>query len=443
MPRLVSPLLLATAILSAGGFAVWQVERLEAAISGASARPNRLGRGGSGRTELSVVTPEPASLRPVTTVYGQVTAPNRVDVTPSVSGRITALMDGLRDGARVDAGDLLLRIDDTEARLDLREAQAERASAETTLAERERNIEEARTELTFVQELLALKEADLARTTALIEKGTYSKTLVETSKAALLAARQSVSEHGAALAAAEDLASQGRIALEQASLDVARAEKTVADHRITAPISGIFSGDRPILGQHLSETAIGSIIDMDALEIRLDLTQVAVLRITGPDGEVRPLPVTATRPGVEVSATGVLDRLTFEDGADMADQTIAIARIDGHRAARLRPGDFVEVRITEPALEGLLSLPASAVLPGDEVLAVRNGLLERLPAPVLRRQGETVILASNDLAERKIVLLPSGEMESGMRVSTTAPPGGPADVTARAGIRREPTEGGE
>ncbi|MDV7142716.1 biotin/lipoyl-binding protein [Tropicimonas sp. TH_r6] len=419
MTRLARPLLLAAALLAAGGFATWQGSRLDAAISGEDRRPPRPRKEASARTEVSVVTPAPSAITPVSTVYGQISAPNRVTLIPSASGRIVEVLDGLRDGARVTTGDLLLRLDDTEAALSLREAEAALASAETTRKERRRNITEAQETLALLGELLALKEAELDRTNALIEKGTYSPNLLETSRAALLAARQSVSQGEAALAASRDLARQAEIAVDQATLAVESAETTLADHALIAPISGIFSGERPIAGQHLSDSSIGTLVDMDSLEIRLDLTQAVLSRITGPEGGLLALPITATRPGSEVSAPGRLDRLTIADASDDSDQSIAIARLTSTRTAGLRPGDFVEVQITEPTLDDLLSVPASSVLPDDSVLAVTEGVLERLPALVLRRQGERVILATQALAGREILLLPGGELQAGMRVTTS------------------------
>ena len=105
--------------------------------------------------------------------------------------------------------------------------------------------------------------------------------------------------------------------------------------------------------------------------------------------------------GGSVTSKAVLSR----DSGSVADgQTgrVLFARLDN--AIGLKPGDFVSVKVEEPALRFVVELPATALNAQNEVLAVGEGdRLETINVTLMRRQGNNVLVRSRDLPGRDIV----------------------------------------
>ena len=83
----------------------------------------------------------------------------------------------------------------------------------------------------------------------------------------------------------------------------------------------------------------------------------------------------------------------------------------------LRPGDFVTVDITEPALSWVAKLPASALSGSNKVLVVGDD--ERLmeaEVTLIRRQGDDVLVRSRELRDAKVVAERSPVLGTGIRV---------------------------
>ncbi|MFN6952021.1 MAG: efflux transporter periplasmic adaptor subunit, partial [Albidovulum sp.] len=79
--------------------------------------------------------------------------------------------------------------------------------------------------------------------------------------------------------------------------------------------------------------------------------------------------------------------------------------------------DFVTLEIAEPPLEGVAQVPAQAVGNDGKLLVLGEGdRLEAVPAEVLRRQGNDVILRVGALAGREIVLERTALLGAGILV---------------------------
>ena len=85
-------------------------------------------------------------------------------------------------------------------------------------------------------------------------------------------------------------------------------------------------------------------------------------------------------------------------------------------AAGFKPGDFVTVRVQEPALENVVLLPASAVDAGGGVLLLgADDRLEAAQVRLLRRLGDNV-LVRGDIVGREVVETRSPLLGAGISV---------------------------
>jgi multidrug efflux pump subunit AcrA (membrane-fusion protein) len=414
-------LLLVLAVMAASsGFAVWQATRLDAALApgeaAASGRPGRPGRRAEpGAAEVALATTALSPVTPVSTAYGRVVAPRTVEIAPAVTGRVAWVAEGLRDGARVAAGEQLLRIDDSTARTALAEAQATRAAAETALTDARRRIGELEAEMALLEEVAALRAANLERVGALAQSGGVAASTRDDAAAQALGARQSVAAQAAQIAAAESEVRQGEIVLEQAGLAVERAERTLEDHELHALIGGLYTGAVPVAGQSVTTAALGQITDLDALEVRAEPTRSTLARLSDETGALLPLPAEIEAPGGGL-AQGRLDRLSLETGNDGTTRGIAVLRVEAGGCACLQPGDFVELRIEEPSHEAV-AVPHDALSADDTLLVVdETGQLDRVTVEVERRTPDAAILTP-DGAGLRYVVAPTPELIAGGRIA--------------------------
>lgn len=424
MTRLMKILLLSSAIISSAGFAVWEGSRVSAAISGetqeASPRGGRggaRGAGGGSRIEtFDVAVAEISTLEPISIAYGRITAPRRVEIEASVAGDVVFVMDGLRDGVVVEAGDVLFSIDDTDTAIALKEAEIALRSAGVALEDSQRRVFELQEEMILLEEKLAIAQSELERTEPLVERGIASIATLEAVRSSHLSTRQTLATQKASIRSAQNDVAQNEISVEQAGLAIERVKKSLADHKVVASITGEISGQMPLVGQAISAASIGEIVDLTALEARLELSQAALSRITGEDGRAKALKVDIRRPSGNVQATAYLDRLAIEASTDSTESSIAIATLSADQGALLRPGDFVEARIQEGALDEVVSLPATAVSAEERVIFVDEaGSAVFDQVKIVRHLGDTVFV-EGDIAGRTFVVSPDAEISEGQQV---------------------------
>jgi len=310
----------------------------------------------------TVFKPEPIEVRAVAAVRGQVEesvtnsragtikAERRAQISPEVGGRAVDIPH--RKGERVEKGDVLLRLDPDvlEGRVTLsrRELQAAAAQRDQACA----NAERSRRELSRLSRLA--KEGIIS--TDVLDQ---AQTAVETTKSACQAAQSGVAQAQASI----DL--QGR----QLGLTVIRA-----------PFSGIIADLSIEVGEYTTPSPPGmpippviDLIDPESVYVSAPMDEVDSARIqTG-----QPVRISVdsypgrTFPGtVRRIAPYVLDR-------EEQNRTVEIeAGFDGIPAGmRLLPGTSADVEVILETRENVLRVPTPALLEGNRVLVVENGVL--------------------------------------------------------------------
>jgi len=204
----------------------------------------------------AVVQPGTAS---VLDASGYVTARRQATVSAKITGKVAEVM--IEEGQRVKEGDVLARLDDTDVKAQLLLARAQLTAARSQLAE--------------VQALLRQAERDHARQAELFVKQLVSAQSLD----AAIAQRDMLR---ARLAAAEE---QAKVAQEAVNVAQVAFDNTV----IRAPFSGIVVAKSAQPGEMISpisagggftRTGIGTIVDMDSLEIQVDVNESYINRVT-------------------------------------------------------------------------------------------------------------------------------------------------------------------
>jgi RND family efflux transporter MFP subunit len=346
MKRWILWVVVAIATVLVGG-GVWR------ALAARQAQQKALAESSAQRKEATLdlapgelVTVRRHSLALAVPVSGALRAVESVMVKARAAGELQGLT--LREGDSVRAGQEIARIDNTEARARLRQAQqqADAARAQVDISQRQ-----------------------FTNNRALVDQGFISATALATSQASLEAAQ---STYQAALAAA----------------DVAR--KSLDDTVLRSPLTGQVSQRLAQPGERVGmDSRIIEVVDLSRLELEALLSpadslavrvgQKASLRI---EGVAHPIVATVARinPSAQAGSRTVPVYLAIEQGAT---------------ASVLRQGLFVQ-GVLDTGHADVLALPLDAVRtdkPAPYVQAVQGGRVVYLPV----KTGARAVVASDTL----------------------------------------------
>ena len=290
---------------------------------------------------------------------GYVTARRQATVSAKITGKVQEVR--IEEGQRVEAGDILATLDDSEARVDLQLRRAQVAAARAQLAEAEAGSANAGREYKRQQEVAALKL---------------------TSASALDAAR---TEAEASRARTSSQASAVRVAQEAQQAAQVQLDNTI----VRAPFTGVVTVKAAQPGEMISpisagggsiRTGIGTIVDMDSLEIQVDVSEAYINRVK-PDQKVEA--VLNAYPEWRIPASVI----AIVPTADRSKATVKVRIALGVKDVRIVPEMGVRVAFLEanpsagsaPPPRGSL-VPAAAIRQDDGkdvVFLVRDGRAER------------------------------------------------------------------
>lgn len=213
------------------------------------------GAGASAPAATAPRTPRASGL----VASGYVTARRQATVSAEITGRIAEVL--VEEGTEVEAGEVLARLDDTRANLDLELIDSQIAAAEA----RVRSLEfQAREAGTITSRASSLFEREIA------------------SEAALTAAQAQQSSLEAQLRAA-------RAELDSARVRRASQVDLIARHVVRAPFAGVVIAKIAQVGEILfpgsagggfTRTGVATLVDMASLEIEVDVNEGQIQRVT-------------------------------------------------------------------------------------------------------------------------------------------------------------------
>ena len=394
--RFMSRSLLAIVILSLTlGLLALAAGRIITTVSERNAREDRQRPQKEREFTVNVATIKLESASPVIAAYGEVSSRRSLELRSATSGTLIEIAENFRDGGFVTQGELLFRIDPADAisardlaNGALKEAQAEGLEADAAL-------ELADAELAAAQDQKTLREQAVARQIDLKERGVGSDAAVETARLSLSSAFQTELSRKQAVAQAKARILRAEIGLTRAEINLAEAERRLSETNVTAPFDGILNNVASVEGRLVGNNEqLGELIDLDALEIAFRVSNSQFSRLIDARGRIQPVDVSAVLElaGAPIVVNGKLDRASAEVGAGQTGREV-FARIDPDDARVLRPGDFMRVNITEPPLNNVAIIPATAANSNGQILVLSGpDRLEAKSVTILRRQLDTLIV---------------------------------------------------
>jgi len=314
---------------------------------------------------------------------GYVTARRQATVSSKFTGKVAEVL--IEEGMKVEEGQVLARLDDSNIAAGLRLAEAQQQSAKAAQKSTEALLTEARRNLKRMQELVARKLVSAADL-----------------------------DH--ARAQADSLAAQ----LEQQRADVEVAARSVdvsrqqmEDTVIRAPFAGIIVAKNAQPGEMISpisagggftRTGIGTIVDMSSLEIEIDVNEAYINRVTEgqkvvatldayPDWQI-PCHVIAIIPTADRQKATVTVRVGFDrlDPRILPDMGVKVAFREDSGTAASTSGVLVQ-RTAVRRTDGL-----------DYVLVVNDGRVERRAVKLGSSVGADARVVAGLTAGERVVL---------------------------------------
>ena len=356
------------------------------------------GLSGGAALPVRTVTAQPiaggAANASVLDATGYVTARRQATVSAQITGTLLEVL--IEEGDHVKVGQVLGRLEDTAQRAALAQAQAQ--------------LKTARALLVQYQAQLAQSERDVKRAEDLVERKLVSQQAVEQARTQV--------ETGAAQVQGQ------RKQIELAAAAVRSAQVQLGYCTVRAPFTGVVIAKAAQVGEIVSplsagggftRTGIGTIVDMESLEIEVDVNEAYINRVQPgqpvesvlnayPDWKI-PSHVIAIIPTADRAKATVKVRI----GLDVKD-------------GRIVPDMGVRVSFLEDKK------------PAAQTQQQSRGVL--VPAAAIRKEGEqaVVFVLKERRAQRRTVTL-GGTIGDSRQVLAGVSPGEAVIVDAPAGLK--------
>ncbi len=191
--------------------------------------------------KIIVLAASRGELRQSVVASGKVRSPQRVELASQITGRVTQIP--VREGQSVEAGQLLIQLDDAEWRATLAQAKASLQQSELRMTQLQQLAQPLATQSKLQAEanLLQAKQR-FAQTKELVAKGFYSKTQLDDAQRNLDVAESQRQSSELQLRSNQSGGSDQRlaqvaVAQARSSLDIAQSRLDYT--RITTPVAGI------------------------------------------------------------------------------------------------------------------------------------------------------------------------------------------------------------
>lgn len=358
---------------------------------------------------------EQGEMRQSVVASGRVRTPQRIELAGQISGRVTAVT--VSEGARIEANQILIKLDDAELRAARDQAHANLTQSEARwqqLGELSRPLAEQGRRQAEANWQQAKKQFE--RTQELVSRGFYSTAQLDEASRTLAVAESQLRSGEAQLASQQANGADARVArsaLEQSRAALALANARLSYATLSAPLPGtvltrlVEAGDTVQPGKTLmliapaGETELTTQIDEKNIGLLQPGQSALVSADAYPQARFTAL-VSTIAPSVDAQRGSVEVRLRVPEAPAYLkhEMTVSIDIETGKKASALQiPADSLR--------EGTSSTPW--------VMVVREGKTVRQPVRLgLRGSGKVEIIEG--LAAGEAVLPSSAPLPEGRRV---------------------------
>ena len=342
----------------------------------------------------SAATSGPAS---VLDASGYVTARRIATVSSKVTGKVREVM--IEEGQRVTEGEILATLDPADASAQQDLARSQLASSQSQLAE--------------AQAMLKLANANLARQRELAAKQLVAASSLDSA----------VAERDSRAARLTSLQRAVKVAQDQLAISGISVDNTV----IRAPFTGVIVTKAAQPGEMISpisggggsiRTGIGTLVDMDSLEVQVDVNEAYI-------GRVQPkMPIEAVLnayPDWKIPG----EVIAIIPTADRSKATVKVRIALNSKDTRIVPDMGVRVSFLETNKPGApkptgVWVPSRAVQTADgksAVFVVREEKAVRVEVKIGETRDADQLLSSGVKDGETVILSPPAGLKDGSRIT--------------------------
>lgn len=303
---------------------------------------------------VNTVLPKSDRVRDQVRAVGSLRALNAVELTTEASGRVIEI--NLEAGRKIEQGEVLLRLDDRQARADL-------GVIEAQLADAKRQYERAR---------------------SLRDKNSVSQSSVD------------------ALRTAVEVSEAQRMA----------ARVRLEDHRIEAPFAGVAGLSSVSIGAYVSAGTTLTTLDATAkMELNFSIPERFL-------GQINPGQAVEGSSPAYPGQTFNGELVELGSRVDELSRSLPVRAVIDNADGRLRPGQFMSVSLTLRERQALVVPEQAVMVRGDEkyVFVAEDGIARRVSVSLGSRRPGQVEITSGLTPEDAVVITGQDRLSSGDRI---------------------------
>ena len=290
---------------------------------------------------VSVIEAQYSDVQPTLSLFGEVITSRRSELRSLVGGQVVQVGENFKEGAVVEKGELLLRIDDFEYRNAVIEESAK----------------------------LEVMNRDFDRADELYQQGNIS----------------------------EQFRDNALLEKTKQELVLSEVEKDLRDTELFAPFDGVINDVQATLGKQVStlNDKIGEIIDIKNMEVRFSLSKAQYGRLLEDTDKIlgREIKMSWTVGQRDLLFNASVSRVGAEIKSNTGGVNIfANILIDDIKESPLRPGAFVRLKMPDKTYDSVISIPETAVYEDKYIFIVNNQRLKKINIQILGYDQSKVLI---------------------------------------------------
>jgi HlyD family secretion protein len=406
----------------------------------------------SATEDLSKIVKVETAVADLTTFRVSVTGPGSLealtsmDLKPSVNGTLAMIV---KEGTRVNKGQLLARLDTTtfnrnleNAKLQLEKArialESTRLNQANNRSSQNQSLQNAQSQIANAKLDLSTAQSNYSNMQRLYKAGGASQNQLDETRRSLEKAQNSVTTAQLNLETTQstqniktssdtqDLKNQ-ELAIRQAQISVQTSQTDLASSKIYAPFNGIISSVTGQIGASVGGSSILTIIEDSSVKIpvQVDETEIAKVKV----GQRAEITLDALPNETFIGkVTNVSPKATVQQNIAVFYATVTI----NNPELKLRPGMTSEVEIIASEFQNVVVIPKRAVQTVRNRTYVnvqkRDGTEELTRVTIAAEDGTNVVIDSGLQARDRVILTTKERTTSTTTTQSggfASPPGGP------------------
>ncbi len=351
---------------------------------------------------------------------GSLNGDQQTDVAPSVAGKVVSI--GVELGTYVKRGQMIVRLDDVDAKLRVQQAQAQVDQSKAALRQAEEKIgvrpgqafdPNKVPEVANARVALELADKNLRRAERLIESGDVSKSMYDTQKAQRDQLKQ-VYESAVSLARQNFAAvATARANVANAASQLGLAQRSLSYALVYSPIDGFVSERSADLGEYVSPTTkVATIVRINPLRVRIEIPEQAISAVSvGQSVSV------TTSAWPEKNFSGRIARIS--PNVTPTSRTLTVEAEIENGSGALKPGQFATVRILQSRSQPAVLVPSRAVRTDSgvsHVFVIKDGRAQERLVQLGQSEGDLIEIKGGVSADENVATSNVEQLSDGTAV---------------------------